>query len=246
MVAGTLSFVLFLILGVISLLDATEIMGVNRWIKPMKFTISPAIYMWTLAVYLYFLQGFAKSKKLISSGVIITMTGEIFLIIMQAVRGTTSHFNISNGFDASVFALMGILIFINTLLVVYLLFLYFRADADLPKSIVWAMRFGIILFILAAFEGGVMSSLLRHNIGVADGGKGLPFLNWSTAGGDLRVAHFIGMHALQVIPFFAYLLERYEFRETTKLTVGFAFLYFFLFTFVFVQALFGKPLFSWF
>jgi hypothetical protein len=141
---------------------------------------------------------------------------------------------------------MGLMILVNTGLIVYLLVLYFRAPVDLPQSIIWGMRFGIILLLLASAEGGFMSVILRHGVGVADGGAGLPFVNWSTKGGDLRVAHFIGMHAFQAVPLFAYTLERYKVKSSASLTNLFALIYFVIFTGVFVQAMLGKPLFSMF
>ena len=91
-----------------------------------------------------------------------------------------------------------------------------------------------------------MSAQTGHAVGVADGGAGLPFVNWSTEGGDLRAAHFIGMHAFQAIPVFAWLTVRLQKRfspvRPLALTVVFALLYFASFTLVFVQALKGKPL----
>ena len=244
--AGAISLLFCAGLAIVSLFDSTEILGVNRWIKPLKFFVSIAIFVWTLAIYLNFLKDYAKSARFISWATIFIFFVEMFIIVLQAWRGTTSHFNTKNALDARLFAVMGIAIAFNTLLVGYLLVLYFAAEIELPRSIVWGMRLGLILFLAACFEGSYMSSQTGHSVGVADGGAGLPGVGWSTKGGDLRVAHFFGMHAFQVMPFFAFTLEKYNVKSSTVWTFIFAAVYFVIFTFLFVEALNGQPFFAGF
>lgn len=244
MIAGAVSLACFLILAVVSLFDSTEVLGINRWIKPMKFFVSITIFVWTVAVYLNFLKDRAKAGRVISWGMIFIFLLEMIIIVGQATRGTTSHFNIKTALDGTLFSIMGLAIVLNTLLAAYLLYLYFKTEIDQPGAIVWGMRLGLILFLAASFEGGYMSQHLAHTVGAADGGAGLPVVNWSTKSGDLRVAHFFGMHAFQAVPFFAYTLERYRVRASRLWTFGFAAVYLAIFTFVFVQALLGKPLLS--
>ena len=84
----------------------------------------------------------------------------------------------------------------------------------------WALRLGLIIAMVGMGEGFLMTNPTAqqlagwqageavtiagaHSVGVPDGGPGLPVVNWSTTGGDLRIGHFVGMHALQVLPFLA-------------------------------------------
>jgi hypothetical protein len=100
----------------------------------------------------------------------------------------------------------------------------------------WAIRIGIIVFVIFSLEGFVMGSRMTHTIGGPDGESGIPVLNWSTKYGDPRIAHFIGMHALQVIPILSYHL-----LKSTRLTILIGIAYALLAVFTLVQALQGKP-----
>ncbi len=191
-----LAFILFLI-------DNRQIMGINAWIKPMKFALSVLIYVWTFGWLLQYLP--AKNKvSFISWGITLCMIVENIAIFFQAARGEISHYNISSAFNASIFSTMGIFIGINSVFIFYTLILFFTEKINLEKASLFAWRAGLLLVLIGGAAGGMMVGNMAHTVGAPDGGPGLPFLNWSTEAGDLRVAHFLTLHGLQAIPLFSY------------------------------------------
>ena len=205
---GAAMLLAFIVCALVSIGDTRTIMGINPWIKPMKFLISVTVFMWTIAWFMPETQPKSVLRKLVSWTIALMMTGEIIAIITQAARGTTSHFNVRTGFDAAIFSAMGTMIALNTLATVVFLFIVRRDTPERRAGYIWGIRFGLIVFLLASAQGGMIISNNAHTVGAPDGGAGLPFVNWSTTHGDLRIAHFAGLHALQGLPLLGFVLDR--------------------------------------
>ena len=189
------------------LLDDRTLVGVNVWIKPLKFAISGAIYIFSVG-FLITLYPFSNRKKnWITHIVAWTLLLEIGIIVMQAARGVQSHYNNETVMDSLLFLGMGILIGINVLIMFLFIIETLRLKLAVPKPMQWAIFFGWCILFFGSWVGGQMISQVGHSVGAADGGAGIPLLNWSTVAGDLRVAHFFGLHGLQVVPLFAYFLQ---------------------------------------
>jgi hypothetical protein len=216
--------------------DERQILGINPWIKPLKFFLSIALLSWTMGWILWYLDN-RKAVKVYSYILVITMIVEMAAICLQSFRGTTSHFNVSNGFNGLVFAIMGFGILTFTIATAVICFFYFRQHTfKLKEEMVWSIRLGLLFFLIFSMEGGVMISLMRHTIGLNDGSEGLPLLNWSVFAGDLRVAHFFGMHSLQLIPLVSYFI-----CSGKRQVFLFSGLYFLWVLVLFIQALKGIP-----
>jgi hypothetical protein len=204
---GAAMMLTFIVVTLVSISDTRLILGINPWIKPMKFLTSITIFLWTVAWFMpetTSARGRAIVRWIIGPAMII----EIACIILQSARGTTSHFNQTSAFDIAIFAIMGVTIFVNTVAMAIFLAIVRRDTPSQRAGYLWGVRFGIAIFLLASLEGAIIVANNAHTVGAPDGGAGLPFVNWSTTAGDLRVAHFFGMHAMQALPLLGFFLDK--------------------------------------
>ena len=256
--SGVLMLVAFAVSVVAMGLDHREILGAPRWLKPAKFGISTAIYAFTLAWIFTWLPERRRLKAVVGWIVSVVIVLEVVLIDVQAARGVTSHFNVGTPFDAAVFGIMGTAILIAWLASIALtvaLFRYRFAD----EAFGWALRIGMLITVLGQATGGIMTTPTQaqlaaarttamtvsgaHTVGAPDGGAGLPITGWSREHGDLRVGHFVGIHAVQLLPALAWLigpLGSAVRRRRAVLLLASA--YFALFGILLAQALMGQPL----
>jgi hypothetical protein len=239
---GLLNITLFAVCFVLYFFDSRLVMGINPWIKPMKFGLSVCIYCWTFAWLLKYLVS-KGNVKFISWVILVCMVVENGIITLQAARGVISHYNISSSFDALLFSMMGAFIGINSLIIFHTLILFLFFHTTLDKNMLLAWRFGLLLFLVAGAVGGMMIGNLSHTVGASDGTDGIAFLNWSKVAGDLRSAHFITMHGLQAIPLFAFFISS-RVKKPLLATTLFFILYSLMCFRLHQVALDGKPFFE--
>ncbi|AEV87690.1 hypothetical protein ACWT_6678 [Actinoplanes sp. SE50] len=219
------SLALAVIAGIGLIADARILTGVPIWLKPFKFAVSFALYAWTLAWLISVLP--RRSRVAEGAATIIGAASviELAVITVQVIRGTTSHYNQSTPLNSALWSAMGmsIMVLFVAHLTIGVVALRQRV-AD--RATAYAIRLGLLISLigmLAAFPmttRKTASGLVgAHSVGVPDGGPGLPLTGWSTVGGDLRIGHFVGLHALQVLPLLAYALGRWagdRFDATTR------------------------------
>jgi hypothetical protein len=200
-------------------LDHRHVTGLLVWMKPLKFSLSIVAYVWTLAWLLADLPPAAqRAVRRLSWGVVVSMLVEQAVIFVQAGRGTSSHYNVSSPLNIVLFGLMGVFIMVNTVMTMWAVYLAWRYRPHGPAGYVWGLRLGLLVFLVGSALGGFMIHANQHTVGAPDGGPGLPGLGWSTVAGDLRIAHFLGMHAMQALPLLGWALSRWVPRRAVALT----------------------------
>jgi len=213
---------LMLTLAVVSVagmaVDDRTVLGVSTWLKPFKFAVSFVVYTVTVAWMISLLTRARRLAWWAGAVVAVFSALEVALIATQSARGRRSHFNNTTPLDERIWTAMGVTIgvfYVATLVIAILLLIQRLGDA--PTT--WALRLGLVISMVGMALGFLMlmptaqqladgsgDIIGAHAVGVPDGGPGLPVTGWSTEGGDLRIPHFVGLHALQALPLLAFAL----------------------------------------
>jgi hypothetical protein len=210
------------VIGVVAavglVVDDRILIGAPIWAKPGKFAISFGLYAVTSAWMLSLQRRHVRLGRILGTVAAVTGTVEVAIIALQTVRGHRSHFNWATPFDTTMWMIMASSIAVLWLAnLVGAVLLMLERHADRPA--LWALRLGTLIALAGMAVAFLMTRstpeqradpsiklIGGHSVGVPEGGPGLAVTNWSTTGGDLRVPHFVGIHALQAVPLFAMLL----------------------------------------
>jgi hypothetical protein len=249
LVATGIVFLLAMIpTGIAYAVDDRTLLGANVWLKPLKFEFSLALFAFTLVWFMPLVSGAFRRSFLGRYAVwaFVALTPiELAYIVYRASLAEASHFNNATPATTIAYALMGIAAVLFTLTAPALAIGIARRDA---KPIDPAYRLAVILglvltFLLGGIEGIVMSTGGGHNVGIPlAGDAGIPIFGWLRTAGDLRVAHFLGIHAQQAIPIFGAISVALFAARARPAVVAFALLYVLLVGVTVIQALLGRPL----
>lgn len=245
MASAFLCFAMIIPIGVAALIDDRTLGGVNVWIKPLKFLISTGLFLATLGFFMPMSgDAFRRSAagRFVVWGAIATTLFELVYIIWRASRGEASHFNTSTPVAGTLYGLMGIAAIILAATGPVLAWGIARSDAQsADPTYRLAVVLGLILtFALGATSGAVVSVGPGHFVGAASASDPiLPLVGWSRKVGDLRVPHFMGLHAQQVLAIVGFLVT--GFHRGRGVVIGFACCYSIVVIGLFLQALAGYP-----
>ncbi|MFP5346417.1 MAG: hypothetical protein ACLGIA_05270 [Actinomycetes bacterium] len=189
--------------AVVYLVDGGPWAGPVSWRKPIVFGLSFGVTVATTAWFMTFLRPGRLFSWVVLGTFAIASVAEVFLISMQKWRGVASHFNVDTPFDGAVFSMMGALVTVVAVLtVVVTVRSFFRVDA--PPSLAWAIRYGLVLMLVSQAVGAQM---------IAEGG------NTFGAAGALKLPHAVTLHAAQVLPALAVVLQLSDATERQRLRV---------------------------
>ncbi|NMO51104.1 hypothetical protein HH310_07875 [Actinoplanes sp. TBRC 11911] len=221
------AIVLSVVAGIGVFTDPQIVTGVPAWLKPFKFAVSFAIYMFTMAWLLAVLPRRSRNAERAGTVIVAIVVIELAVIVIQAARGTMSHFNDTTPFNGLLFRIMGVSVMVLFFahIVIGVVALRQRiGDRPTTYAVQWGLGLALLGMLVAVpmltplQDPGIAGLTGSHSVGVPDGGPGMPVTGWSTTGGDLRIGHFVGLHGMQALPILAFLLARYGRRlgEATR------------------------------
>lgn len=233
----------------LSAVDTRQFQGASTWLKPWKFQVSIGVYFLSLALFMAWLPAAAlrtRSASYVVWAAAASGLFEVAYITWQGALGQASHFNLTSAFHIVMYSLMGVGAVVLTSTALVLAILIARsAHYALPKALKLAivLGLGLTFFLGTGFGAYLSGQSTGHWVGGSptDAG-GLPLVKWSRDGGDLRVAHFFGIHAMHFIPAFgvALLALRVRPAPATVAVWVFAAAFSALCVWTFVQAINGQ------
>ena len=198
---------------------AILVIGGGAWQGPLSlrkaatFGLSFGVTLITIVWVASFLRLGNRARSMLLGAFTVACVAETALVTLQAWRGVPSHFNMETTFDAVIARTLAGGGFALVAIIVTLTFVAFRSNPTVPISLQVAIRIGFVALLGAVIVGALMIAK-----GMMLVFAGHPQAAYAT-GGTLKPTHFVTMHAILVLPAFAWLLSFTNWTEQRRLAV---------------------------
>jgi len=190
-----------------SLSDHRLIREVGVWVKPMKFMLSTALFalttVWVLKVAHSELDQMPVYPWIVAL-LVLTSLFEVVYISYQASQGSASHYNVSDPFHAFMFGVMAVAAVGLTFSQAWLAWEIWNEQkgADLRVETLGVIIGLTMTFVLSTISGFMLGGNQPPS------GQGIPIVGWHLYK-DIRPAHFLGVHAQQLIPLWGLIAAKF-------------------------------------
>lgn len=241
---GLVLLALAILTAVLQFVDPRLIDDQPVWAKPTRFFLSIGVFALTAAWFVGDVRQPERDGRLLRAtawALVVSGSYETLYIAYRAALGEASHFNFDTPWTTLGYALMGVgaVVLVGTTLPIAWR-IWRTPRVGLAPHYRLAVVLGLVLtFVLGGGLGGYMSSTGAHDVGARGGA--LAMTGWNRTGGDLRVAHFLGLHAEQIVPLAALAIGALLPRGRRVAVIAVAGLLAATTILVFIQALGGRP-----
>lgn len=181
--------------------------AVSVWAKPLKFELSLAIHAATLALVMSALNTSVRFSTIMTILAVAFLTAclvEMGYIIAQAARAEHSHYNVSTPFNRLMWSAMAFaaIVIVGSAGIMGVAIIFGSVEGLAP-ALKWAIVLGLIGgTLLTLYTAFTIGARMSPYVGVVppDNGARMILTGWSLVAGDLRVAHFLATHMIQVLP----------------------------------------------
>lgn len=210
-----LTFMFLLFLAAFGFCGAPPVAEICYWLKPFKFSISFALYLFTLGWLMEYLRPIWSKQKIeiVSLSLVVLIIIEMAAIFLQSIQHSRlyAHLQLSSHTNETIAEILPlittIMILINTALVIYVACYFFLPISLTPKLYLWSIRIGFIVMILSCFLG--LYLLLRYGkVAPSHTSFELPFSQIASTRSNLITLHFFGLHSLQLFPLLGYYVNK--------------------------------------
>jgi hypothetical protein len=204
---GLIMFIALIFTYAWSLNDDRLIRDVGVWLKPMKFMAATSIFALTTVWVLQIAHSNIDQTEVFTYIIALLVSTSLFEVVYisyQASHGEASHYNVGDPFHAFMFSVMGIAAVGLTASQAWLAWEIWKEQrgAGMPVETLGVIIGLSLTFILSTISGFMLGG------NQPPAGQGMPIVGWHYYK-DIRPAHFLGVHAQQLIPLWGLIAAKF-------------------------------------